>query len=113
MKPFDVQRPWGSFRQFTDNEPSTVKLLFVRDGKQCSLQHHKHRAEFWRVLSGTPDVRIGDAVTHARQGDEFTVPVGVSHRITAIGGDVTCLEVSFGAFDENDIVREQDDYGRT
>ncbi|MEK7606287.1 MAG: phosphomannose isomerase type II C-terminal cupin domain [Patescibacteria group bacterium] len=112
MKPFTIERPWGSFRQFTKNEPTTVKILFVRDGEALSLQHHKERSEFWRVLSGTPDIQKGKAVIHAKAGDEFFIDVGESHRITAIGGDATCLEISTGSFNEDDIVREEDNYGR-
>jgi mannose-6-phosphate isomerase-like protein (cupin superfamily) len=112
MKPFDVDRPWGSFRQFTNNEPSTVKLLHIKSGQEFSLQHHEHRSEFWRVIEGTPDITIGDVMTHSKPGDEFTIHAGVSHRVHAVGGDATCLEIATETFDENDIVREQDDYGR-
>ncbi len=112
MEPFDEQRPWGSFRQFTHNEPTTVKLLHIKDGEEFSLQHHAHRSEFWRILSGTPDVTVGETVTRAKAGDEFFISEGTSHRIKAVNGDTTCLEIAFGVFDENDIVRQQDDYGR-
>ena len=35
-----------------------------------------------------------------------------THRLSAGGGPVRILEVSFGEFDENDIVRLDDVYGR-
>lgn len=112
QKPFDEQRPWGSFRQFTAGEPSTVKILFVRRGEEFSLQHHAKRSEFWRVLSGTPRITVGNEVFDAHPGDEFEIAIGTSHRISAPNDDIECLEISSGEFDEQDIVREQDKYGR-
>ncbi|MCR4274855.1 MAG: phosphomannose isomerase type II C-terminal cupin domain [Candidatus Campbellbacteria bacterium] len=112
QKPFDTQRPWGSFREFTTGEPVTVKLLFVRRGEELSLQRHIKRSEFWRIISGTPHVIVGENETDAHAGDEFDVPAGTEHRISASNNDVECLEISYGMFDENDIVREQDKYGR-
>lgn len=113
QKPFDIERPWGSFREFSTGEPVTVKILFVRHGEKFSLQHHSKRDEFWRVLMGAPIITIGEQVFDAHVGDEFLIPVGTRHRISAPTNDVECLEISYGEFDEQDIVREQDKYGRT
>ena len=112
MSPIEEVRPWGKFRRFAKNEPVTVKILYVSQGQEFSLQKHEHRGEFWRVLSGEPLVTIGDEVTVAKRGDEFIAKVGVAHRISAPEGDVEVLEISTGAFDEGDIVRLEDDYGR-
>ncbi len=112
MKLLTDERPWGRFRQFTENEVTTVKTIFIKKGESLSLQYHNHRSEFWRILSGTPDVTIGDTVTRAKAGDEFEIPVKVNHRIHAIDTDAEFLEISSGNFDENDIVRLEDNYGR-
>lgn len=108
----DEQRPWGSFRRFTKNEPSTVKLVLVDANKQLSLQYHNDREEFWKVLDGNPTIIIGDTETVAKAGDEFFVPKKATHRIRANDQHVRILELAFGAFDENDIVRLEDSYGR-
>ena len=49
---FVEERPWGRFRQFTANEPTTVKTITVDPGQRLSLQRHQHRAELWHVLAG-------------------------------------------------------------
>lgn len=108
----EEQRPWGSFRQFTLNKPSTVKLVNVSAGKQLSLQYHNDRDEFWKILDGNPTIIVGDTETIARKGDEFFVPRKTHHRIRANEQDVLILELAFGAFDENDIIRLEDSYGR-
>lgn len=112
MESVTTKRPWGSFTRFTNNEPSTVKLLFVNSGEQLSLQYHNKREEFWRIVSGEPEITIGEEIKMAKVGDEFVIGVGVKHRISAPNNDVVILEVSKGDFDEDDIVRLEDKYGR-
>ncbi len=112
MEPITTKRPWGSFTRFTNNEVSTVKLLNVNKGEQLSLQYHSKREEFWRIISGSPKIVIGDEVFDAKEGDEFTVAVNTKHRISAPNDDVVILEISKGEFDEEDIVRLEDVYGR-
>jgi mannose-6-phosphate isomerase-like protein (cupin superfamily) len=112
IKPETIQRPWGSFTRFTQNEKSTVKILHVKKGEEFSLQYHIHREEFWHVLKGSPSVVIGEEIFHPKEGEEFTVKPGTLHRISAPDDDVFVLEISDGEFDENDIVRIEDKYNR-
>ena len=112
IKPFTEKRPWGGFREFVKNQAVTVKILFIKKGEVFSLQRHEHRAEFWRVLSGDPDVTVGSDVVRAKAGDEFEILKTVDHRISASINDVEVLEISVGEFDEGDIIRMEDKYGR-
>lgn len=105
-------RPWGSFRQFTHNEPSTVKIIDVKKQQRLSLQYHNHRNEFWVVLLGNPRITVADKIIDASPGDEFSVPTKAVHRIEAPKNDSRILEIAFGNFDEDDIVRLEDAYGR-
>lgn len=105
-------KPWGSFISFTNNEASTVKLLYINKGEEFSLQHHLNRDEFWRVIKGNPKVIIGEKTIDSRESEEFFVPAGTNHRISAPVNDVVILEISKGLFDENDIVRIEDKYNR-
>ena len=113
MKTYHEDRPWGTFDQFTRNEVSTVKLLYIKMGQTLSLQYHNHRAEFWRVISGNPEITIGDNVVIGHPEDEFSIPLHAQHRIAAPTDDVCILEISTGVFDESDIVRIDDVYHRT
>lgn len=108
-----TKRPWGSFTRFTNNEPSTVKILHINKGEEFSLQYHTHREEFWKILEGHPEITIGDTVTHNPEpGDEFVIKPHTNHRISAPKDNVVVLEISTGQFDEDDIVRLEDKYGR-
>jgi len=106
-------RPWGSFDRFTHGEASTVKIITVSPDHRLSLQYHAKRSEFWRVLSGSGIASINGEDKPAKAGDEFEIGVGVKHRLAAGPEGITVLEIALGDFDENDIVRVEDDYGRT
>ncbi len=112
LNPFTENRPWGSFRQFVVNDENTVKILFINKGEMFSLQKHHHRDEFWRVLLGDPDITIGDKLVRAKAGDEFNISREVEHLVSAPINDVEILEISRGKFEEDDIVRIEDKYGR-
>ncbi len=112
MESTTTKRPWGSFIRFTNNEPSTVKILNINKGEILSLQYHLHREEFWKILKGSPEITIGEEKINAKEGDEFTIKPHVNHRISAPNDDVMVLEISKGEFDEDDIVRIEDKYNR-
>lgn len=113
MNKVTEKRPWGDFVQFTHNEPTTVKIITVEPQQALSLQYHDHRSEFWKVLEGDPEITIGDNIIEAVAGDEFLVQTGEKHRIRSRQNRVKILEIAFGNFDEKDIVRLEDVYGRT
>lgn len=111
-KVFEEKRPWGNFRQFTHNSLSTVKIIFVKKDEAFSLQYHNYRTEFWKIISGTPEVTIGESIIQAKKGDEFEIPPKTNHRVHSVGSDTEILEIAFGNFDESDIIRIEDKYGR-
>jgi mannose-6-phosphate isomerase len=114
--PFTEERPWGFFRQFTKNQSSTVKILSINPGQSLSLQSHASRTEFWHVLQGHPTLTKNDTVTTSSPGDELTVPAGTEHRISVQATEhepAILLEIATGNFDESDITRLEDVYGRT
>lgn len=105
-------RPWGNFERFTLNEKTTVKLITVKSGEEFSLQSHKHRGEFWRVLQGTGVITLDEEHHTIGAGESFFSPVGHEHRMEGGPDGLTFLEIAFGDFDENDITRLDDKYGR-
>jgi len=109
---YEEKRPWGGFRQFTYNENSTIKILHVLKDEAFSLQSHAKRAEFWKVLKGSGIIEIDEIKFETKEGDEYNIGIGEKHRIT--GGDlgISVLEISTGEFNENDIIRYEDKYGR-
>ena len=109
-----VDKPWGSFEQYTHNLASTVKIITVAPGGTLSSQyHHRERDELWVVLDPGARVELGGEVAEPQAGEELFIPRGKVHRLSAVGdGPVRILEISFGEFEEGDIVRLEDVYGR-
>jgi mannose-1-phosphate guanylyltransferase/mannose-1-phosphate guanylyltransferase/mannose-6-phosphate isomerase len=107
------ERPWGNFERFTLNEKTTVKIITVKAGEKFSLQSHKHRGEFWRILSGTGVITLDQDTQTVHAGENFFSPVGHEHRMEGGQEGLTFLEIAFGDFDEGDITRLEDRYGRT
>ena len=113
FKPFTIERPWGSFRQFSLNSPSTVKIHRMKPGAKTSLQSHAKRSEFWYFISGNGTIVLGDKEYNVKEGDEYTAGIGVKHRWMAGPSGLVLLEVATGDFDEDgDITRYEDEYGR-
>jgi mannose-1-phosphate guanylyltransferase/mannose-1-phosphate guanylyltransferase/mannose-6-phosphate isomerase len=106
------ERPWGEFERFTLNEKTTVKIITVNEGQAISLQTHEHRDEFWRVLKGSGVITIGGEDRDAHEGSTFFCPRHSEHRVTGGAGGTIFLEIAFGDFDEGDIKRLEDRYGR-
>jgi mannose-1-phosphate guanylyltransferase/mannose-6-phosphate isomerase len=110
-----VDKPWGSFDQFVLNTSCTVKILTCKPGQQLSLQRHSRRGELWVALDeGVVVERDGEALRPA-VGEQVWLPVGSTHRLKCDASTphaVRVLEISLGTFDEGDIERLQDDYGR-
>lgn len=107
-----VERPWGSFKQFANNEDATVSLMTIKPGQRLSLQSHTARAELWIALDDYAIIQIGEDIIQAKQGQEFWIPPNTKHRL--IGGEqaTQVLEVAFGNWQQTDITRYEDDYER-
>lgn len=109
---FQIERPWGNFRQFTHNELSTIKIITVKPNETLSLQSHEKRSEFWHVISGSGFVEIGDIKKETNIGDEHEINIGEKHRLSAGPLGIMVLEIAIGDFNESDIAHYEDKYGR-
>lgn len=112
MKKYKEERPWGNFERFCQNEKTTVKILQVNPNEELSLQFHHNRDEFWKVIEGSGIILIGNETRIGKKGDEFFIKRETNHQIKTSDSSVSILEISFGDFDENDIVRLKDKYNR-
>lgn len=109
----EVERPWGSFRQYAHNAPCTVSLMTVQPGRRLSLQSHRHRAELWIVLDAGAVVQVGNQERECQAGEEIWISAGERHRLGCRGDrPVRVLEVAFGDWQQADIRRYADDFAR-
>ena len=108
-------RPWGGYSSLAMGERFQVKRLFVKPGKQLSLQKHHHRSEHWVVVRGTAEVTVDDKVQMLGENQSVYIPQGAVHRLANHGKILLeLIEVQTGSYlGEDDIVRLEDEFGRT
>ena len=116
-----TDKPWGWEEEVVVNydgrDPITVKILFIKAGEMTSMQYHKNRDEKIKVLSGMikVDTRIDDKTTSEKilidKNLELLIPRMMRHRLEAVE-DAKILEIIYGRYNPNDIVRISDKYGR-
>jgi mannose-1-phosphate guanylyltransferase / mannose-6-phosphate isomerase len=110
-----VQRPWGCYDSIDRGERFQVKHIVVKPGGRLSLQMHHHRAEHWVVVRGTARVTRGEESFLLSENQSTYIPLGVTHRLENPGKTpLEIIEVQSGGYlGEDDIVRFDDQYGRT
>lgn len=112
MEIYQEERPWGNFRRFINNTLSTVKIITVNPNEELSLQSHNKRSEFWKVISGSGTFIVGETINKVEVGSEQDVPILAKHKMSSGDSGMQVLEIALGEFDENDIIRYEDKYGR-
>lgn len=110
-----VVRPWGWYDSVDAGERFQVKRIGVKPGASLSLQKHHHRAEHWVVVRGTAQVTRGAETFLLSENQSTYIPIGEVHRLHNPGKmELEMIEVQSGAYlGEDDIVRLDDNYGRS
>jgi putative monooxygenase len=67
-------------------------VLTLQPGERINAHYHPYSEEFFYVVSGVVDLRIGHEVLHLAPGEAAMVPIGVPHH-AANHGDVTAEAV--------------------
>ena len=110
-----VSRPWGTYDSVDIGECHQVKRITVRPGAKLSLQMHNHRAEHWIVVKGEALVTKGEEEIVLTENQSVYIPIGEVHRLANVGSTpLEIIEVQSGSYmGEDDIVRFEDQYGRS
>ncbi len=106
-------RPWGSMQTFKSASRFWLKTISVAPGRRLSLQKHALRSETWTCIEGEVIAQVAGKAKRLKFGQTISFGPGVVHRLSSeVGG--TIVEVAVGSdVRESDIVRFEDDYGRT
>lgn len=83
--------------------------------KRLSLQYHNHREEHWTVIKGEGVATVDKEDFLMKINNSVYIPVQKIHRMTnATSENVEFLEIQIGDYlGEDDIVRLEDDFGRS
>ena len=110
-----VTPPWGTWEVLLDERNYKVKRISVLPGHRLSYQKHAKRHEHWMIVEGDAMVTLDGKVRKISEGESIDIPTGSPHRISNEGGKtMVFIEIQTGKyFGEDDIVRLEDDYGRS
>ncbi len=111
-----VQRPWGAYTVLEEGEGYKIKRIVINPASRLSLQMHRQRSEHWVVVSGTARVTCGDRVYDVKTNESTYIPPQTRHRLENPDPAIPLqiIEVQNGPYlGEDDIVRFDDDFGRT
>ena len=109
------ERPWGKYEVLCYEAGTKTKRIEVFPGKRFSLQKHDKRAEKWIVVTGRGMVTVGAKTYEVNPGSFIEIARGEVHRMHNPGdAPLVFIEVQFGDYlGEDDIVRLEDDFGRS
>ncbi|MEW6462550.1 MAG: mannose-1-phosphate guanylyltransferase/mannose-6-phosphate isomerase [Pseudomonadota bacterium] len=110
-----VHRPWGWYDSIDEGGRFKVKRIQVNPKASLSLQKHHHRAEHWIVVQGTAEITRGSETLLLSENQSTYIPLGEVHRLANPGSiPLEIIEVQSGSYlGEDDIIRFDDQYGRT
>ena len=107
-------RPWGAYTVLHDTSEAKVKVIEVEPRSRLSYQYHHKRQEQWTVIYGELTIILDDEKVFRKAGESIHIPQGARHRAwNETDTPVRFIEVQTGeSFEEEDIVRLEDDYDR-
>lgn len=107
-------RPWGKYEVLVDQPNHKVKKIIVYPGGRLSLQSHSRRSEHWVIVKGIATVTHNDKQMTLKENESTFIPVNTKHRLeNRAEGLLEVIEVQTGDyFEEDDIIRYDDDYDR-
>ena len=114
-----IEKPWGHEVLWANNNKYLGKIIHINRSKRLSMQYHEKKDETIYVLNGVLIVHIGvdskdqpESTVVLKEGESLRIQPRTIHRFCApIDGYVRLIEVSTPEID--DVIRIQDDYGRT
>ena len=110
-----IEKPWGYEELVEHNSMYVVKKLFMKKDHMCSLQYHELKTETIVVLDGRLNIYVGATVETLEKkeyvaGESVTILPYTVHRME---GAEDCLYLEASTNELWDVVRLQDNYGRS
>ncbi|KKK89536.1 hypothetical protein LCGC14_2732100 [marine sediment metagenome] len=95
-------KPWGFELTWVNTDNYSSRILIVREGEKLPYIFHKRQDITLLILQGIVQLVIEGRNKVLNEGDFYHIIPKVMHRIIALKGDATILEV--GTPQEDDVV---------
>lgn len=106
-------RPWGHYCLYAQGDGWALKTLHVLPNQATSLQSHTLREEYWTLVAGGATATLDGKDVQLRPFEPLHIATGAKHRLRGGPEGGILVEIMRGAYDENDIRRFEDMYGRS
>lgn len=115
MKTQHASPPWGKWEVLASEPSYQVKRITVNPGQRLSYQKHLKRQEHWMIVQGEAAVTLDGCEIILTSGEHVDIGRNVAHRMANKGSEsMVFIEIQQGSyFGEDDIIRMEDDYGRS
>jgi mannose-6-phosphate isomerase-like protein (cupin superfamily) len=101
-----LRTPWGFEGVVISTELYAAKIMVVKNGEQTPYTYNKTQDKTIYVLQGVANFKIEGTNRMLSEGERYHVLPKMMHKIHAIKGDVTILEV--GTKIEDDVVEVEE-----
>ncbi len=110
-----TKQAWALYRVLEKGERYKGKGIEVLPGRRLSDQRHERRTEHRMVVHGEAIVTLHGQEKQPVSSQSMDIPQKAPHHIANPGADpLIFIEVERGAYlGEDDIIRLEDDFGRT
>ena len=98
--------PWGFEGVVISTDLYAAKIIVVNNGEQTPYVYHKNQDKSIYILQGVANLRVEGTNKILNEGDRYHIRPKIMHRVHAIKGDVTILEV--GTKIEEDVVEVEE-----
>jgi quercetin dioxygenase-like cupin family protein len=109
-----IDKPWGHEWIWAKTSRYVGKILTIHRSHRLSYQYHNQKEETIYLMKGEMDLEYEESgvrkTLRLKEGQNFHIPPKMKHRMIAIT-DCQVVEVSTPELD--DVVRLEDEYGRT
>jgi len=104
-KPYGLESVWANTKEYYS------KMMIITEGERTPYVYHKRIDKTILVLQGIVNLTTEGTTRTLKEGETRHIMPKIMHRVHAVRGDATVLEVGTH-YDENDYVIVEDDYSR-
>jgi len=105
-----LKTQWGFDGVVVSTEEYSARIMVVKQGERTPYIYNKKQDKTIFVLQGIVHLVVEGRTKLLNEGDRYHIQPKIMHRVHAIKGDATVIEV--GTKMEDDVVVIEDDYKR-
>ena len=94
------QTPWGFDMTWADTDKYSGRIIILREGEKLPYIYHKKQDITLFILQGIVQLIVEGRSKVLNEQESYHVPPKLMHRIIALKGDATILEVGTPLIDD-------------